>query len=268
MGSAACETVLRAIGAYNRRDLDALLAEMHPEIVLQPPLTALAGNVYRGHDGVADWLGDLDETFARTHIEPREVEDLGTIVLAITFFSVEAGESRLPLDSELGLLFGMRDDLIVSWAGHFDHDAARAEGRVRLVREAIDAYNRRDLDALTALMSPDVDLRPPVTELWGNAYRGHEGIRQWLADVEDSFVQARIVPIEFEHHEGLVLALTSFEVKGEASQFEFKSELGLSCEIGDGRILSWRGHFNHAAARAEAKRQASVRRRRPGPQPT
>ena len=48
MGSPACETVLRAIEAYNRRDLDALLAEMHPEILLQPPLTALAGNVYSG----------------------------------------------------------------------------------------------------------------------------------------------------------------------------------------------------------------------------
>ena len=70
--SAACETVLRAIDAYNRRDLDALLAEMHPEIELKPPLTALAGNVYRGHDGVAAWLADLDETFERTRIEPVE----------------------------------------------------------------------------------------------------------------------------------------------------------------------------------------------------
>ena len=76
-------TVLRAIDAYNRRDLDALLAEMHPEIVLQPPLTALAGNVYRGHDGVAQWLTDLDETFERTHIEPVEVEDVGGLVLAL-----------------------------------------------------------------------------------------------------------------------------------------------------------------------------------------
>jgi ketosteroid isomerase-like protein len=253
VGSPACETVLRAIDAYNERDLDALLAEMHPEIVLQPPLTALAGNVYRGHDGVAQWLTDLDETFERTHIEPVEVEDVGGLVLALTTFSVEG---RLPLESELGLLCDMRDGLIVSWAGHFDHPTARAEARVRLVREAIDAYNRRDAEGLAALMSPDVDLRPPVTELWGIAYRGHDGIRRWMADVEDSFVHAQIVPIELEDLGGLVLALTTFEVKGGESQLEFDSELGLLCEIADGRIVSWRGHFSHAAARAEAEAQA------------
>ncbi len=131
MDSAACRTVLRAIDAYNRRDLDALLAQMHPEIELTPPLTALAGNVYRGHDGVAEWLADLDDTFERTRIEPVEVEDLGGLVLALTTFSVEAGESRLPLESELGLVCGMRAGLIASWGGHFDHAAARAEANER-----------------------------------------------------------------------------------------------------------------------------------------
>jgi ketosteroid isomerase-like protein len=219
-----------AIDAYNRRDLGALVAEMHPEIELQPPLTALAGNAYRGHDGVAQWPTDLDETFEHTHIEPVEVEDVGGLVLALTTFSVEG---RLPLESELGLLCDMRDGLIVSWAGHFDHSAARAEAReragtpgVRLVRAAIDAYNRRDAEALAAIMSPDVDLRPPVTELWGIAYSGHDGIRRWMADVEDSFVYAQIVPNELEDLGGLVMALTTVEVKGGESQLEFDSELG------------------------------------------
>jgi ketosteroid isomerase-like protein len=128
MRSPACDTVLRAIDAYNRRDLDALLAETHEEIVLQPPLTALAGNVYRGHDGVAQWLTDLDETFERTQIEPLEVEDVGGLVLALTTFSVEG---RLPLESELGLLCGMRDGLIATWGGHFTHAEARAEAHAR-----------------------------------------------------------------------------------------------------------------------------------------
>jgi ketosteroid isomerase-like protein len=128
MRSPACDTVLRAIDAYNRRDLDVLLAEMHPEIVLQPPLTALAGNVYRGHDGIAQWLSDLDETFQRTHIEPLEVEDVGGLVLALTTFSVEG---RLPLESELGLLCGVRDGLIATWGGHFTHAEARAEAQAQ-----------------------------------------------------------------------------------------------------------------------------------------
>ena len=50
-------------------------------------------------------------------------------MLALTTFSVEG--SRLPLESELGLLCGMRDGLIATWDGHFTHAAARAEAEAR-----------------------------------------------------------------------------------------------------------------------------------------
>ena len=83
------------------------------------------------------------------------------------------------------------------------------------MRAAIDAYNRRDVEALVGLMAPDVDLRPPVSALRGIAYRGHDGIHQWLADLDESFARVRIEPLEFEDLGGLVLALTSFEVEGE-----------------------------------------------------
>jgi ketosteroid isomerase-like protein len=132
---------------------------------------------------------------------------------------------------------------------------------VRLVREAIDAYNRRDVEALVGLMAPDVDLRPPVSALRGVAYRGHDGIHQWLADLDESFARVRIEPLEFEDLGGLVLALTSFEVEGGESGLEFDSELGLLLEIGDGRIVSWKGHFSHAAARAEGRRDRPGRQR-------
>jgi ketosteroid isomerase-like protein len=134
------------------------------------------------------------------------------------------------------------------------------------VLRAIAAYNRGDVDALCAFMAPDVELRPPVSALRGVAYRGHEGVRQWFADLDESFSRVRIEPIELTDLGGLVLALTSFEAKGGESEVEFDSELGLLLEVDDGRIVSWRGHFNHAAARAEAEAQASTQDR-PGPPP-
>ena len=100
---------------------------MHPEVVLSPPLSALPGNVYRGHDGVRQWFADLDESF-EPHIEPVEVDDFGGLVLALTSFSVEG---RLPLDSELGLFLEMGDGRIVNWRGHFTHAAARAEAEAQ-----------------------------------------------------------------------------------------------------------------------------------------
>ena len=44
----------------------------------------------------------------------------------------------------------------------------------------------------------------------------------------------------------LVLALTEFRVEGQRERPPARSELGLVCEIADGRIAAWSGFFNHA----------------------
>jgi hypothetical protein len=41
-------------------------------------------------------------------------------------------------------------------------------------------------------MAPDVELRPPISTLNGRAYRGLEGTDRWLADIAESFADARI----------------------------------------------------------------------------
>jgi ketosteroid isomerase-like protein len=121
-----------------------------------------------------------------------------------------------------------------------------------LVQAAIDAYNGRDLDRLRELMTDDVELRPPVSALTGRAYRGHDGIEEWLHDVDESFASAQIVPLELSDLGARVLALTEFIVEGYESRLPLGSELGLVCDIAEGRIASWLGFFNHAEAREAA----------------
>ncbi len=121
-----------------------------------------------------------------------------------------------------------------------------------LVQAAIDAYNVRDLERLRVLMTEDVELRPPVSALTGRAYRGHDGIVEWLGDVDESFASAQIVPLELLDLGAKVLALTEFIVEGYESRLPLGSELGLVCDIADGRIASWLGFFNHAEAREVA----------------
>jgi len=124
---------------------------------------------------------------------------------------------------------------------------------VALVRAAIEAYNRRDVADLRELMTEDVQLRPPVSALTGRAYVGHTGIVEWLRDVDESFASAEIVPLDLRDLGDKVLALTEFVVEGYESRVPLGSELGLVCDIADGRIASWLGFFNHADARATAE---------------
>ena len=121
-----------------------------------------------------------------------------------------------------------------------------------LVQAAIDAYNGRDLERLRVLMTEDVELRPPVSALTGRAYLGHAGVAEWVHDVEESFASAQIVPLELLDLGAKVLALTEFIVEGYESRLPLGSELGLVCDIADGRIASWLGFFNHDEAREAA----------------
>jgi ketosteroid isomerase-like protein len=133
-----------------------------------------------------------------------------------------------------------------------------APGNVALVDAAIDAYNRRDVPRLCELMTEDVALQPPVSWLTGHAYRGHQGIAEWLRDLDESFSFAQITPLELTDLGDRVLAITRFVVEGHESGVTFPSELGLVLGIGDGRILSWTGFMSHAEARASATGERTI----------
>jgi ketosteroid isomerase-like protein len=67
---------------------------------------------------------------------------------------------------------------------------------VVLLRRAVDAFNRRDLDAALALHDPGVEFTPyeRVAEGLG-PYRGHDGVRAWFGSavraIENRQEQAR-----------------------------------------------------------------------------
>jgi ketosteroid isomerase-like protein len=80
------EVFTRAFDAINRRDPDGLVSELDPEVEWHSAiLIALGGNqtVYRGHDGVREWLRDLYETLSEFHAEYSDIRDLGDQVVAI-----------------------------------------------------------------------------------------------------------------------------------------------------------------------------------------
>jgi ketosteroid isomerase-like protein len=133
-----------------------------------------------------------------------------------------------------------------------------AAGNIALVEAALDAYNRRDVPRLCELMTDQVDLQPPVSWLTGRAYRGHQGIAQWLRDVDDSFSSAHIEPLELTDMRDRVLAITRFDVEGHESGVAFGSELGLVIGVDGGRIASWVGFTSHAEARARATGERTI----------
>ena len=68
-----------------------------------------------------------------------------------------------------------------------------------IVRQVFDAFSRRYLQALIALSDPEIVFRPQTGRLAGRdePYRGHEGLRAYLADVAQVWQELRSEPDEY-----------------------------------------------------------------------
>jgi ketosteroid isomerase-like protein len=71
------ERAHRAFDALNRRDLDAFLKLMNPEVETNSTIGPMEGHSYRGHHGVRDWWRDLFAVFPDFRAEILEARDPG-----------------------------------------------------------------------------------------------------------------------------------------------------------------------------------------------
>jgi ketosteroid isomerase-like protein len=81
----------RSVEAFNRRDLEATLACLDPNVEYHPVLSAIGANVYHGHDGLRDWFEQLDDAWEELRVEPEAYFDLGDQTL---LFYVLRGRGR------------------------------------------------------------------------------------------------------------------------------------------------------------------------------
>ena len=100
MPQANVEVFKRAFDAVNRRDAEALLSELDPEVEWHGAiLMAMGGNrtVYRGHEGVREWLRDLYETLSEFHADYPDIRDLGdrTVALGVVRGRGTASEAEI-----------------------------------------------------------------------------------------------------------------------------------------------------------------------------
>jgi hypothetical protein len=92
-----------------------------------------------------------------------------------------------------------------------DPEAADLHG---LASAWIDAWNRRDTEALVALADPGIELRPLRLRSLDDGYRGHEGLREWM----DSIAQAG--------HQHQIAAEAIHELKGSRVVVEGEVTIG------------------------------------------
>ena len=119
------EPIYRAYDAWSRRDIEGLLAVVHPDAEARPILGANIGtSVYIGHDGLRDWFLDLHQEWERFETRVTRIEHRGARALCTLDINACGRASGVVIEGELYHLLELRDGLILRLEAFRDRDAA------------------------------------------------------------------------------------------------------------------------------------------------
>jgi ketosteroid isomerase-like protein len=122
-----------------------------------------------------------------------------------------------------------------------------SQENVELMREGIEATNRRDLEAVFRGMAPDIHFEHRLAALQGS-FVGIEGVRSWFADLVEVFDSWWIDCEDIRDLGDRVLALGTIRTIGTESGVETELPLAIVAEYCDGFITHYIDYGDWAQA--------------------
>ncbi len=112
---------------------------------------------------------------------------------------------------------------------------------VELAGQVMDALGRRDLSRLIALTDPEVEWHSFFAELGdGGVYRGHNGTRQYMRDLNDAW---EIVRADVDDRLGVgevAVLVGRIHYRGRSSGIETETPAGWMLKFRHGRVVCFR----------------------------
>lgn len=127
-----------------------------------------------------------------------------------------------------------------------------ASAGVTTVIAAHEAFNARDVDGLVAVAHPACEWLPFRAQLSGAPYRGHEGVRSFVRDMDEDWSSFRIDPVELTEHGELVIVSGRVTGTGRGSGVDVDFVGGFVFELRDGLIHGLRSYDDPESARSAA----------------
>jgi ketosteroid isomerase-like protein len=121
------ETFKNGIEAYNRRDVDAFLEMFDPAVEIHPLTLAMFGREaasYRGHDGIRDFLREVDEVLPGIQIEPLEARDLGERLVATGRLHGRGRASGADVESPISWVVEFKEGKVIRMQDYLDSKEA------------------------------------------------------------------------------------------------------------------------------------------------
>ena len=122
-----------------------------------------------------------------------------------------------------------------------------SQENVDVIRAAIEAMNRRDIEGVLRLMDPGVRFEHRLAALEGN-FVGVDGVRRWFADLLENFDAWNIDCSDIRDLGDRVLALGTIEATGRTSGVEAALPITVVARFEDKRIT----HFTDYGDKSKA----------------
>jgi len=123
------EIVRRAIDSFSSGDADAFAQLTTPDVEWKVGLSAVEGEVFRGHDGVRAYFGRLKSAWDEFLFLAEEYRDLGDVVLVLGRLRGRGRGGGVPVESPVGAVWDLRDGRIWRLRAYLDPaDAVEAAG--------------------------------------------------------------------------------------------------------------------------------------------
>jgi ketosteroid isomerase-like protein len=115
-----------------------------------------------------------------------------------------------------------------------------SQENVDQIRKALAAFNRRDFDDMLESVDSAVEWSPPVELPGSSTVRGHEGVRQSVADMLDAFGDLRADPERFIDLGDRVICLYHWRGRGSGSGIpvdQLEVPAAMLATMGDGLVV-------------------------------
>jgi ketosteroid isomerase-like protein len=123
----------------------------------------------------------------------------------------------------------------------------------RGLRGGLEAFNRRDLDALLLGFHPASEVHPPrefvEAGLWEACYRGPAGYREFVSSWSEVFgADVRLEPVELIDLGEMLVVLSNVSVRAQASGVPVTQKWASVSTLKDGWVIKHQHYLDHAEA--------------------
>jgi ketosteroid isomerase-like protein len=114
-----------------------------------------------------------------------------------------------------------------------------SQENIERIERAYEAMSRLDAEGLADFCDPDVEFRSRVAEADDATYRGHDGVRDYIASMAEVFEWVQTEAFDVVEESDRAVVCNRFRARGRHSGVEVEERFFQALRFRNGKVLWW-----------------------------